>query len=126
MGQAYVIANLDKGEFLYPFQFGDHSKLLDFGDSSGGAMTGLAILLASGNGRGGGDLHSQNPIIGTWAGDRIVIAGDYADSGLFGIGEDSPHNLYHIICHGFNDGLPKGRKKWRDISRKVIMAMKDD
>ena len=44
-------------------------------------MLGLAILLADGNNRGGGDLRSEHPIIGSWAGDRIVIAGDYADPG---------------------------------------------
>lgn len=59
-------------------------------------MTALALLLSSGNGRGGGDLivhddddwtlESRPPrveLVGSWAGDRIVISGDYADDGLF-------------------------------------------
>lgn len=80
MGQYYYVINLDKKQFLHPHRFGDGLKLLEFGCSSNGTMTGLAILLADGNNRGGGDLHSDKPIIGSWAGDRIIISGDYADN----------------------------------------------
>ena len=31
MGQYYVIANLDKKEFLNPHKFGDGVKLMEFG-----------------------------------------------------------------------------------------------
>src|ERR1700687_4252781 len=77
MGQYYCVVNLNKRQYLNPHKFGDGMKLLEFGSSGEGTMCGLAILLASGNNRGGGDLHSDHPIIGSWAGDRIVIAGDY-------------------------------------------------
>jgi hypothetical protein len=50
-------------------------------------MLGLAILLADGNGGGGGDLRSNNPVVGSWAGDPIVVAGDYATEGRF-VSED--------------------------------------
>lgn len=127
MGQYYYPVNIDKREYINPHRFGDGLKLLEFGSSGDGTMLGLAILLASGNGRGGGDLDRQsvnsgenafgeagpfdplpgeriehewvslNPqtnknqtyrtivprIVGRWAGDRIVIAGDYADRGDF-------------------------------------------
>lgn len=80
MGQYYKIVNLDKKEFITPHEFGDGPKLLEFGTSSGGAMMALAILLADGNGRGGGDLKSNDTeYVGRWKGDRIIIAGDYAD-----------------------------------------------
>jgi hypothetical protein len=79
MGQYYIICNIDKKEYLHPHKFGDGLKLMEFGASADGTMLGLAVLLADGNGRGGGDLHSENLMIGSWAGDRIVIAGDYAD-----------------------------------------------
>jgi len=81
MGQYYVVVNLTKKQYLYPHRFNEGVKLLEFGASGGGTMTGLAILLANSNNRGGGDLRSDNPIIGSWAGDRIVIAGDYAKAG---------------------------------------------
>jgi hypothetical protein len=79
MGQYYKIVNVDKRQFLRPHAFGDGAKLLEWGCSSNGTLTALAMLLASGNGRGGGDLASHDPLVGSWAGDRVVVAGDYAD-----------------------------------------------
>lgn len=117
MGQYYKIVNLDKKEFLNPYTFGDGAKLLEFGCSASGMMCGLAILLADGNNRGGGDLHSDNPIIGSWSGDRIVVAGDYADEGKF-LEEFTPdlnQTLYRYAQEHFTN-----------ISDKVVVAMKDD
>lgn len=60
MGQYHMVANLDRKEFLYPHKFGDGLKLLEFGCSANGTLTGLALLLASackGGARGGGDIH---------------------------------------------------------------------
>jgi len=113
MGQYYLIVNIDKKEYIYPHKFGDGLKLLEFGASACGTMTGLAILLSDGNGRGGGDVRSDNPIIGSWAGDRIVISGDYADEGKFT--PDSPVNLCDYAEQHF-----------KDISEAVITAMCDD
>jgi hypothetical protein len=42
--------------------------------------TALFLLLANSNGRGGGDA-LQHDLIGRWAGDRILIQGDYAEKG---------------------------------------------
>ena len=78
MGQYYKVVNLDKKEWLNPHQLGDGLKLMEFGQSTNGTMTALAILLANSNGRGGGDFKQESPLIGSWAGNRIVIAGDYA------------------------------------------------
>jgi len=83
MGQYYLIVNLDKQQFLHPHKFGSGMKLTEFSGDYQSVMQGLAILLADGNNRGGGDLNSEDPIIGSWAGDRIVISGDYADVGKF-------------------------------------------
>ena len=54
MGQYYIIINRDKKQFVHPHRFGDGLKLLEFGCSATGTLTALAVLLASGNGRGGG------------------------------------------------------------------------
>lgn len=113
MGQYYYTVNLDKKEYLHPHRFGDGIKLMEFGSSGGSTMLGLAILLADGNGRGLGDLRSENPIIGSWAGDRIVIAGDYADDGKFV--DTASGNLYRVASESF-----------KDVSDSVIMALLDD
>lgn len=120
MGQYYYPVNIDKREYIYPHKFGDGLKLLEFGSSASGTMTGLAILLADGNGRGGGDLRAdpvKHPIIGSWAGDRIVIAGDYADGRKFVPADllqgDAP--LYAVADENF-----------KDVSEDVLLAMIED
>ena len=77
MGQYHKIVNIDKKQYVNPCTLGEGYKLLEFGCTGTGTMTGLAILLACSNGRGGGDLYSNNNIIGSWAGDRLAIVGDY-------------------------------------------------
>jgi hypothetical protein len=112
MGQYYLVVNIDKKQYLNPVDFNDGMKLAEFGHSTEGTLLALTLLLADGNGRGGGDffcsqyLREQeryqqkkaktlpnarklnDPIIGSWAGDRIVIAGGYADSREFLTGEE--------------------------------------
>jgi hypothetical protein len=107
MGQYYKVANLDKKQYLHPHKFDDGLKLMEFGYSSGGTMAALAILLAVGNGRGGGDLKSTHSLIGSWAGDRIAIVGDYVDKGEF-----------EVTWEDMED--------WDDISLQVAGAMLDD
>jgi len=138
MGQSYLIVNLDKKQFIKPHDFGDYPKLIEFGDSSGGTMFALAVLLSSGNGRGGGDLFGSkyraavkryhkgrrktcpeapnynDPIIGSWAGDRIVVAGEYMDLGLYLPEKYQDRNLYD-----------HARKHWSNISADIKAVMID-
>lgn len=84
MGQYHYVVNLDKKQFLHPHRFGDGLKLMEFGQSGGGTMTALAILLGVSSregGRGGGDFRlDREGIVGSWGGDRIAIVGDYAEA----------------------------------------------
>jgi len=113
MGQYYKIVNIKKKQYITPHTFGDGAKLMEFSMSASGVLAGLAILLADGNGRGGGDLHSENDIVGSWAGDNIVIAGDYADTGKFV--KEPEQNLYEVAS-----------SEGEDISVKVLDALFDD
>jgi hypothetical protein len=113
MGQYYKIVNIKKKQYITPHTFGDGNKLMEFSMSASGVLAGLAILLADGNGRGGGDLHSENDIIGSWAGDNIVVAGDYADAGKFV--KEPEHTLYEVAS-----------SEGEDISVKVLDALFDD
>lgn len=101
MGQYYLIVNIDKEEYLTPHNFGDGSKIMEFGNSRSGVLLGLAVLLADGNGRGGGDLRTDDPIVGSWAGDRVVVGGDYADEGNFVESDDDV--VYHVAQEQFDD-----------------------
>ncbi len=111
MGQYHLIVNLDKREFLYPHEFGDGFKLMEFGQSAGGTLTGLTILLAASNGRGGGDFfdpsNGSGHRPGCWAGDRIAIIGDYFENG------DVP-GLTVLDMQDLWDDEPQ---TWTDISR---------
>lgn len=83
MGQYHLIVNLDKHEFLNPWDMGEAAKLLEWGYGSGTMLTALALLLAVSNGRGGGDYHSSegDGWVGRWGGDRVAVVGDYAEDG---------------------------------------------
>jgi len=113
MGQYYKIVNLTKKQYLTPHTFGDGAKLMEFGCSGSGVMTALALLLADGNNRGGGDMRSDDVIIGSWEGDRIVITGDYADAGKFTRHKEK--NLYEVVSEAY-----------KDVSEKVLLVMAED
>ena len=127
MGQQQKVVNLDKQEFLNTYTFNDGAKLLEFGCSGEGTMTALAVLLSDGNGRGGGDLHSDDSIIGSWAGDRIVIAGDYADEVKF---LQKDQIMKYLMLTNDNKDRPNlyqfAHKYFEDISKKVLEVMLQD
>jgi hypothetical protein len=85
MGQYFLVVNLDKKEFIHPHKFGDGLKLLEFGCSSCSTLTALTLLLRKSNEGGGGDFHEfeKCELVGSWAGDRIVIIGDYDESKVY-------------------------------------------
>jgi len=144
MGQYYIQVNLDKEQSLNTHALGDGLKLLEFGLSSCGTMAAMAILLSDGNGRGGGDLHLDkvkskkllklaDEIIGSWAGNRIVIAGDYGDSKKFiNRRKYKAPVLQAVADECFSEGYNKvsavnlyalASKKFEDISWKILAVM---
>jgi hypothetical protein len=176
-GQYYRIVNIDKKEFISPRAFKDGAKLLEFAGGDCGVISGLAILMASGNGRGGGDFYTNTcygkdidislpknkhlridssfttgvndekvcnlivpKVVGKWAGDRVVIAGDYADEGAF-IDADRPLNAKEKkyvegkYTEPFKSQMTSTKSfnldSWadlhfKDISKQVIKGLKFD
>lgn len=112
MGQYYYVVNVTKQQFILPCTFNDGLQICAL-SGNGGTLSAMAMLLASGNGKGLGDFEltyntklDSNPhepktpeykawkgrnrtpsplfdIVGSWAGDQIVIAGDYGEDGKF-------------------------------------------
>ena len=107
MGQYYKVINKTKKEYLTPYTFGNGAKLMEFTSTGVGILQGLSILLANGNGRGGGDLSSHSPLIGSWSGDSISIEGDYADDTLW-------------------DEIDAKNSKWKDISYETYSVLLED
>lgn len=84
MGQYHIPVNLDKREFINPHLLNNGLKMLEWGQG-GGTTVALTVLLACSHKRGGGDLMADDAgadkIMGRWAGDRIVVLGDYTEPG---------------------------------------------
>ena len=78
MGQYHKVYNIDKKEYIHPHKIDNGLKLLEQIGWINSTSTALFLLLANSNRRGGGDAE-DHPAIGRWAGDRIVIQGDYAE-----------------------------------------------
>jgi hypothetical protein len=80
MGQYHKVYNLDKKEFIEPHAIDNGLKLYEQVGHIGSTSTALFALLANSNARGGGDFPAHD-LIGHWSGDRVLVQGDYAESG---------------------------------------------
>lgn len=83
MGQYWLPVNLDKKEFIHPHELGTGLKLWEqLANGDGGVGAALIILCAAmPEPRGGGDLDAHDgTVVGRWAGDRIALVGDYAET----------------------------------------------
>lgn len=109
MDQYFYAVNIDKKQYLHPHRCGDGLTLFEVGASGNGTMMCLAVLLADGE-----RAPELSDVFGAWAGDRIVVAGDYADVGKFVAEADcaSKKNLHNAAADGYED-----------ISRKVLRAL---
>lgn len=77
MGQYHTLYNVDKKQKVDGLS---GYKLLEQIGYPKSTATALLLLVANSNGRGGGDV-KEHPLVGSWAGDRIVVQGDYAEEG---------------------------------------------
>lgn len=120
MVQYHLTVNLDKREYLHPHRLGDGLKLLEQANSKGGIMVALHILLACSNNRGGGDFPGNDQLIGSWAGDRIAIIGDYAKAA--DLPEHNASNIYYLCLEEYLSEAPPEWKSvfYRDISDDVL------
>ena len=92
MGQAFLVVNTTKKEYLHPHRFGEGYKFMEFTLDECGIMHGLAHLLAQSS----EGVHIDNTeVTGRWIGDHVVIVGEYDDSGL--LDEAYESNDYHDI-----------------------------
>jgi hypothetical protein len=77
MGQYHKLFNVDKKEYVHAHRIDNGLKLMEQVGFDKCTASALWLLVANSNGRGGGDA-DQHPLIGSWAGDSIVVQGDYA------------------------------------------------
>ncbi|CAM1340937.1 hypothetical protein [Tenacibaculum amylolyticum] len=106
MGQYFKIVNVSKKQFIDIGDLGENNKLGFIGKGLNGIVLGR-LLTSSGKVWGNdfykvfGDPNSDKIYIGVWAGDKIVIAGDYDDADTNGVKtstfDDSNRNLYDMV-----------------------------
>lgn len=122
MGQYYIIVNRDKRQYLHAHAFGEGLKYGEFTHSRGGTMTALAFLLASTEER-----PTDDPLFGAWAGDRIVVAGDYDKPGKFVPDDDAKAfvNTQEGHDNGYYSLYSVASELYEDISEAVRLAMND-
>lgn len=87
MGQYFKIVNVDKKEVVDPFELWEGSKFWELCANNIGRL--LVYLLRKSSETGGGDVNNPEELefCGRWAGDRIVVVGDYDESKLYFIAE---------------------------------------
>ena len=80
MGQYFLLVNLDKKEYIAPHSLNSGAKFLEFIYYSDV----LFLLLRKSNEEGGGDIDTNEyKNAGRWAGDKIILIGDYDESKLY-------------------------------------------
>lgn len=116
MGQYHKLVNLDKKEYVHGHRIDNGLKLMEQCGFEKCTATALWLLLACSNGRGGGDAKAH-PMVGRWAGDRIIVVGDYAEE------DDVPglnaKNIYHGCELPSPDHPPEVEHYFTDISLEV-------
>ena len=79
MGQYHVLVNYDKKEVVEPYGIGLGGKQVEqLGAFKGTIADAMYLLVMTSPARGGGDLPLTG-VSGRWAGDRVMIVGDYTE-----------------------------------------------
>lgn len=114
MGQYHVLVNVDKREWVDPWGIGLGSKQLEHIGEAGWPLVGsladaMYILTMTSPARGGGDMPFTE-VSGRWAGDRVMIVGDYTED------EDLPAEFLASQLYG------TAHDSYQEISDKVRVA----
>lgn len=121
MGQYHLLVNVDKREYLNPSSIGLGSKQWEHQSGPGWEICGslsdaMYILTMTSPNRGGGDMPSHHDISGRWAGDRVMVVGDYTED------EDLPAHfmasqLYHVAGDTYTEIGAEVREAFTNIYR---------
>ncbi len=108
MGQYHKVVNLTKKQYIHAHRIDNGLKLMEQCGFPKSTSSALWLLLACSNGRGGGDA-KEHDLIGSWAADRIVVIGDYAE----------PDDVEGINVNNIYDALDDKGGEYTDISAQV-------
>jgi hypothetical protein len=110
MGQYHKLVNLDKKEIVHPYNLGLGAKQYEQTGDNGSISDAIYLLVMTSPARGGGDWESFDGLSGRWAGDRVVVLGDYTED------EDLPgyENASKLYSQSYD---------WLDLSDEVAVAL---
>ena len=117
MGQYHITVNLDKREYIYPHHIGlglKQAEQIGGFDATMGDI--IFLLLSISNDRGGGDVKPTEDIkhlLGRWAGDRVLVVGDYSEEYDVDLPDFSANELYSLAKKEFTDISPEINKMIR-------------
>jgi len=114
MGQYHAVVNWEKKEYIMPHNIGLGLKQGEqIGNIHASMGDILFLLLAISNGRGGGDVPTDNieHLLGRWAGDRVFVVGDYTQRGDISIEGLNEEDLW--------EQLGSKESEWKDISEEI-------
>lgn len=126
MGQYFLIVNLDKKEFIHPSRAGMGSKLWEIAVNNGGIFP---LLLRKSSEGGGGDIMKPFWSAGRWAGNRVVVVGDYDKSGLYDKAQKRFKDVTKRVVKDFNEFIedPDKKLEYHDWSKdKGLQKMKKE
>ena len=121
MGQYFKAVNIDKKEYVCPWCMHGGAKLWEWAANTQGAV--FTLLLRKSDGSGGGDYYGyrrgydegspvpeHDAIVGRWAGDRVMLVGDYDSSKLW---DDLPQfrNVTEELVDAWNSFIDLADKK---------------
>lgn len=109
MGQYHLLVNVDKKQLVNPHGLGLGLKQVEQSGFRGSLGDAMYLLMMTSPHRGGGDLE-YTKISGAWAGDRVLIVGDYTEA-------------TDIPSIPSADNLYFEARTWKDITEDVATAM---
>ena len=115
MGQYHLVVNLDKQEFLNPWDLNWGAKQKEHTGFAGSAGDAIYLLTMTSPNRGGGDYDQYDGVSGRWAGDRVVVLGDYTE----------PHEDRDLGYKGEGSLYRRVMDSYENISATVSFALKD-
>ncbi|MBD3337847.1 MAG: hypothetical protein GF353_01975 [Candidatus Lokiarchaeota archaeon] len=101
MGQYFRPINLDKKEYVCPWEIGGVAKLWEWCANCYAGI--FPFLMRKSNESGGGDIHKDYATAGRWAEDRIALVGDYDESNLWNIAENEYEDISEQLVKDYND-----------------------
>ena len=109
MGQYFKAVNLDKKEYVCPWKIGGVAKLWEWCVNTQAGI--FPFLLRKSNEGGGGDINKDYETAGRWAGERVVLIGDYDESGLWDKLEKEYADISRQMVTDYNDFIESDESK---------------